>query len=563
MLAGWGGEQLHPLIPHHDHRSCFTPCERQQLISRRVLVTMVILLSLLSQSALGAQAAPSSPVPSVPHQQGPTDPQEMEAFLDPFFAEQMKQRHIPGAVFLVVKDGESFFTMGYGFAEVEKKTPVVPDTTLFRVASISKLFTATAVMQLAEQGLLNLDEDVNQYLTLFQLEATYPQPVTMAHLLTDTGGFDERVIGMAAQSEAEVVPLGPYLAAKMPPCVRPPGEVFSYSNHGMALAGYLVEVSSGVPFAQYIDEHILQPLGMQRSSFLLPSHLVPDLAVGYEYGNGTYQPLPFDYLNVAPAGALVTTATDLARFLIAHLQGGRYGETRILQEATVQEMHRQHFTHHSRLPGVAYGFFEAFRNNQRALWHNGGWRGFGSRVFLLPAQQLGFFVACNTWEYPCLPMIDDLTTQFLDHYYPMQETPAPSEPSATIHSRADRFVGSYRYVQFVRRAIRKLAALDQELRVTASDDGTLTLYYPGNFLAPTHWVAVEPLLFRRVDNNDSLAFREDDYGHITHMFMTRCSWDSTPLTNCPGMTLRHFTSASLGFARWSFSPRVLFGQLAL
>src|SRR3989454_2828814 len=299
--------------------------------------TFVLLLLLLSTPPClpqEAQTESNQPAPSVPRQQGPTDPQELEAFLDPFFAEQMEKLHIPGAVFLLVKDGEIFFTKGYGFANLEKKTPVVPDKTLFRVASISKLFTATAVMQLSEQGLLKLDDDVNKYLTLFQLEANYPQPVTVVNLLTHTGGFDDRFIGMAARSVSEVVSLGPYLAARMPPRVLPPGEVSSYSNHGMALAGYLVEVISGVPFARYIDENILQPLGMRRSSFLLPPHLAPDLAVGYIYKDDASQPVPFDYLNkVGPAGSLNATATDIAPFMIAHLQDGRYGETRILQEA--------------------------------------------------------------------------------------------------------------------------------------------------------------------------------------------------------------------------------------
>ena len=493
---------------------------------RRILALLVLLLSTLPCLAQGAQTEPNQPASSVPRQQGPTDPQELEAFLDPFFAEQMEKLHIPGAVFLLVKDGEIFFTKGYGFADLEKKTPVVPDKTLFRVASISKLFTATAVMQLSEQGLLNLDDDVNKYLTLFQLEANYPTPVTVANLLTHTGGFDERFIGMAARSASKVVPLGPYLAARMPPRVLPPGEVFSYSNHGFGLAGYLVEVISGVPFAQYIDEHILQPLGMRRSSFLLLPHLAPDLAVSYGYGNNTYQPVPFDYFNEAPASALITTATDIARFMVAHLQDGRYENTRILHEATAQDMHRQHFTHHPRLPGVAYGFFEGFGHNQRAIMHDGGWNGFGSRLFLLPEQKLGFFVACAS--YSCFPLIEKLTKQFLNRYYPVQEQPDPPQPSAAFQSRANRFTGSYRHNRYARRTLEKGATLFGQFRVTAGDDGTLTLHSPGDVLEPSRWVEVEPLLFRRVDDEGYMAFREDEKGRITHMFMGLEAFDKLP-----------------------------------
>ncbi|MFQ5892280.1 MAG: serine hydrolase domain-containing protein [Candidatus Methanofastidiosia archaeon] len=119
----------------------------------------------------------------------------------------MKELHIPGAVFILVKDGEIFFAKGYGFANLEKKTPVIPDKTLFRVGSVSKLFTTTAIMQLYEKEMLNLDDDVNKYLRNFQLEDNYPQSVTIANLLTHTGGFDERLTGMAARSPSEVLRL--------------------------------------------------------------------------------------------------------------------------------------------------------------------------------------------------------------------------------------------------------------------------------------------------------------------------------------------------------------------
>lgn len=137
---------------------------------------------------------------------GPTDPKELETFLDNFFAKQMAPLHIPSAVFVLVKDGKVFFAKGYGYADLEKKTPVIPEKTLFRVGSISKLFTATAVMQLYEKGLLSLDDDVNKYLKTFQLKDNYPRPVTFANLLTHTAGFDEQSIGMVARNESEVVP---------------------------------------------------------------------------------------------------------------------------------------------------------------------------------------------------------------------------------------------------------------------------------------------------------------------------------------------------------------------
>ena len=358
---------------------------------------------------------------------------------------------------------------------------------------------------------------MNKYLTLFQLEHNYPKPVTLANLLTHTGGFDNVGIGQVARKESAVVPLGKYLSKHMPRRVMPPGEVMSYSNHGMALAGYLVEVIAGVPFAQYIDENILKPLGMNHSSFLLPAHLAPDLAVGYELNFfHERKPVPFDYFNIGPAGALNATANDMAQFMIAHLQNGRHGDTRILQEDTAKEMHRRHFTHHPLMAGMAYGFLESVRNNQRAIWHNGGWFGFYSLLYLLPEQNLGFFLAVNNLEQGS-QLESQLIKEFMDHYYPVRENMVPPQPLADSVKRVKRFEGTYRNTRYSRHEITKFfAALAGEVRLKADSGSVLTRYDFGNS-EPTRWVEVEPLLFQRIDKKRYMAFREDAKDHITFM----------------------------------------------
>jgi CubicO group peptidase (beta-lactamase class C family) len=456
-----------------------------------------------------------------PHQKGPTDPRELEAFLDTFFAEQMEKLHVPGAVLVLVKDGEIFFAKGYGYTDPEKKTPVIPDKTIFRMGSVSKLFTATAVLQLYEQGQLNLNDDVNEYLKHLQLEENYPEPVTVASLLTHTSGLEQRGIGTAVQKKSELMPLREYLASGVLCRAMPSEEVIIYSSPGMALAGYLVEVISGVPFAQYIEENIFQPLDMRRSSFQqpLPSHLRADLAVGYRYENGTYNPYTSEYLSaITPAGDFYSTATDIAHFMIAHLQDGRYGNSRILNEATAQDMHQQHFTHHPRLRGRTYGFSEWFENNQRAIFHDGAAPGINSRLFLLPDQNLGFFVGWNSDE---LQLKFELTSQFLDHYYPVQEKPTPPQPPADFHNRASRFTGSYRSYEFSSKTIAKLSTLFEQVRVRDSGDGTLTI-------GTNRYAEVEPLLFQQVDGANCVAFREDDSDHITHLLFGTGAYKKLP-----------------------------------
>lgn len=494
-----------------------------KLIDLGFLAALVALLPLLPCWAQATAPQPDEVPVWAPAQDGPIDPQELEAFLDQFFAEQMEISHIPGAVFVLVNDGEILFAKGYGYADLESGRPIVPDETVFLPGSVGKLFTATAVMQLVEQGKLDLDEDVNEYLDDFQLPATYPEPVTVGELLTHTGGFDERLIGIGVATPEELVPLGKYLAENMPPRVMPAGDNISYCNHCYALAGYLVEKASGVPWAQYTDENILPLLDMTRSTCQQPPppDLADDLVVGYMYANGAYRPVPQGYMNIAPAGALYATATDMAQFMIAHLQKGRYGDARMLQEDTVEEMHRPGFSNHPQLPGYSYGGFSALSvNGQRVLVKGGDIGGVSSLLVLLPDENLGFFASFNAafnffaGEEPR----EELLSRFLDHYYPVPEEPVSVQLAAELGGVS----GSYRWNRYARTTIEKALAPMSLLQfhVTANDDGTFTLtsvMTPGK---EPRYAEVEPLLFQNIDGSDHIAFREDESGCITHMFMT-------------------------------------------
>jgi len=463
---------------------------------------------------------PEQPVTSTPSAAGLNDSQEFEAFVDNFFNEEMSKSHIAGGVVSVVKDGKLFFAKGYGYANLEKKIPVEADKTLFRVASISKLFTGTAAMQLYEQGLLDLDAPVNQYLTDFQLENPFPEPARVAQLMTHTDGTTRRRIGLAARTEAEMEPLGDYLAEHMPPIVWPPGELYSYSSHSTALLGYLVEQISGLPFIQYIDKNIFQPLEMRRSTFLQPPPppLTNNLAVGYQYQNGNFKPVPYLYLNIAPAAAMSTTATDMANFMIAHLLHGRYENSRILEEDTARLMHDQHFTHHPKLPGTAYSFHERLENNIRAIEHLGSLRGYSSSLTLLPDHNIGIFTATNSFS----GVHGKLVPKFFDRYFPVPKRPAPLEPLNITDEQLDRLTGTYRDLEYPRNTFAKLSAPFKHINIKKGDNGTLLISTPGLFFlgnaSKVRLVPVEPLLFQRVDDEAFTAFGEDSSGQIRFAF---------------------------------------------
>ena len=391
----------------------------------RTLTAFGLCIALILTILSAASSQTTSIKPSANQSQKAIDRKELEAFLDKFFAEQMVKFRVPGVVFVLVKDGKVFFAKGYGYADIENKKPVDPDKTLFRAYSISKSFTATAVMQLVERGQLKLDEDVNKYLKRFKIKDNFTEPVTLADLLTHRAGFtDTDVKTQLAQGEFRVLDLGEYLKKNMPPRSRPPGK-FEYSNFGAALAGLVVEEVSGEPFAKYIEKNIFKPLEMRDSTFLLPSQLqsptTSNFASSYAIENGASRKMRLDEgdFSVAPAANLLTTGTDITKFMIAHLQNGRYKDTRILSEASAKKMHEP-WLYSDAKKDFGYGFFWRTENGQRVMFHAGGYQ-FGNvnLMQLVPEHNIGFFLSfTHGGNDEKRDMRAALASQFMARYFP-------------------------------------------------------------------------------------------------------------------------------------------------
>lgn len=508
--------------------------------TRRSLAAAVLLVAgIVPAQALGQE--PDQEVPAATAAADPaaasgdlTDPAELEAFIDGVMAAHFRSRKIPAATISVVKDGELFFAKGYGFADLERRIPVEAETTLFRPGSVSKLFTWTAVMQLAERGELDLDADVNTYLEGFQIPPTYPEPITMKHLLAHAPGFEDGALGyLFVENEQGLVPLRESLAAHVPDRVRPPGTWPSYSNFGTALAGLVVENVSGMPFADYVEANIFEPLSMDRSTFRepLPADLAADMAVGYKRENGRYEAGSFEFINnFGPAGSLTSTATDMARFMIAHLQHGRFGDRRILEEATARRMHSLLHTSDPRLPGMAYGFYQSDFRGERVIGHGGDTLYFHTDLALFPEHDVGLFVSYVAnggfarWE---------LIDAFVERYF-APDAPELPEPPADFAERGRRLAGQYRFTRHNWSDIEKIMALFNVVSVAVTPENTLAV--AGLFDEPMHFVEVEPLFFRQIDGVLSLAFTEDEGGEVTHMtfsnlpFMPtyRIAWYTAP-----------------------------------
>ncbi len=438
--------------------------------------------------------------------------QQSESFFDNYFKSSLEKFHVPGVALSLVRGDTILLSKGYGLGNLDQRTVVNPARTIFRVGSVSKLLTTTAVLQLADRSKINLDEDVRPYLKNLPLKNPITYPVTWRDLLTHTDGFDSGWgIGSFARSPSQMLPLKDYISRRLPRQLHQPGQVYLYSDVGMTLAGYLVEKATGIPFAQYVEDNIFQPLKMSHSSF--GQFLNSNLATGYRYRENQYRAFEYPYINSVSAGALSTTATDMAHFAIAQLQGGIYKAQRILSDRMVEQMQSRQFTVHPLFSGSAFGFYERFWGKYRILEHGGRMSGYQSLLFLIPQEDIGFFITCNTDNYE---LLDDLVTRFLTQYFPKEEgdvRPTLQQSQTQLRELA----GTYRYNRYAHNSIEKLGAVlgeAPETNLVANPNRSLSLGQSGQ-----QWREVSPMLFQESESKRLMAFpleREPKYLFLSH-----------------------------------------------
>lgn len=442
----------------------------------------------------------------------------LEPFLDALISSQLQNRNMAGAVVAIVKDNQVLLQKGYGYADFATKRPVLADSTLFRPGSISKLFTAIAVMQLVEQGKLELDRDVNAYLD-FQILTKYSEPITLRNLLTHTGGFEETVKNLFVPSAAQMKPLHDYLVAAMPAQIFPPGKVPSYSNYGLCLAGYIVQRVSGETFEAYISEHILKPLRMNDSTFEqpLPTALAPKMSNGYSVA--TKPANDFEFVQAAPAGSLSTTAADMTRFMLAILQGGTLEGSTILKPATLQTMLSRQFELHPAMNGLGLVFFDYSTNGQRIVGHGGDTLWFHSDMYVFPDAHVGLFISYNSAGVPRPTTArSEVGRAFLDRYFPdTRPEPKAVDPATAKKDGAD-VSGVYETTRRAESTLLKIATIPGETAVKTDREGVLTVEDAKNLRGELKkWREVGPLVYREIDGPGLIAFRRDASGKVAEM----------------------------------------------
>jgi CubicO group peptidase (beta-lactamase class C family) len=467
-------------------------------------------------SADGPTPPPPISAPAGEHVLNQTD---VDAWLDGMLPAALEGAGIAGAVVTVVDDGDVVTTRGYGHSDTGatggEPVPVDPESTLFRPGSVSKLFTATAAMQLVESGDVDLDTDIGEYLD-FEVPRNFDGPITLRHLLTHTAGFEERIGGLIGSGDVSPV-LRDELAQDPPEQIYEPGTVPAYSNYGNSLVGYIVERVSGVPFEEYVERTILTPAGMTSSTFEqpLPDALRDRMSQGY--ATSADAPGPFEIVGTPPAGALTASAPDMARFMLAQL--GEPGTGSILEPETLELMHAPALDEGSlgnlaAAPRMTLGFFDESRNGHRIVGHGGDTNYFHSHLQIYPEERAGIFVSFNstgTTGYATLELREAVLHGFADRYFPADSAPAASTvDEATTMQHATIAEGSYVASRGMQSTF--LAALEgfSVTEVTARDDGRVLITPGPGSASPALYEEVEPWVWREVGGQRTIAMRVAD-----------------------------------------------------
>lgn len=485
--------------------------------------TAIVGAAFLSGAVAQTANPPVPPTPQVTQGEGVTTaatpargPQnltkeDVDAWLDGFFPYALGEGDIAGAVVTVVKDGQVLTSRGYGYADVEKRTPVNPDMTLFRPGSVSKLITWTAVMQQVEQGKIDLDADINQYLD-FEIPDFKGEPVTMRQLMTHTAGFEEQLKDLIGHDRGGVPPYDELLKRWVPKRIFAPGTTPAYSNYGTSLAGYIVERVSGEPFDDYVEQHIFAPLRMTRSSFRqpLPDNLRPLMATGYDKASG--EEIEFEIVGPAPAGSMSSTGSDMARFMIAHLNGGELGGARILSPEAARMMHISVKKYVPPLDGMALGFFETDINGRDVIAHLGDTGAFHTSLHLFLDDATGLYASFNSsGEQGAVNGVRiSLFEQFADRYFPAQpDTRRVPKDVAKQHSQmmAGNWVPSRR----AESSFLNITQLIGQAEMSVGKDGELVPPAGmGLSAAPAKWVEVEPFVWHDLNSDQRIAAVVED-----------------------------------------------------
>ena len=439
--------------------------------------------------------------------------QNVNEFIDGYFNKKMKKYNVPGAAVIIVKDNKEILKKAYGYSDLKNNKKVDADKTKFALASGSKLFTATAILQLYEQGKLNLDKNIEEYISSYKIKNPFDRPVTCRNLLTHTSGLDEASeFNSKTENVNNIKPQKYYMDTHIPVVIKEPDTLSRYSNEGYNILGYIVERVSGMSYEDYVTENILKPLNMNNTSVRVYDK---NTSKGYMYEQNSYSEFPLLYQYTSGSSGIITTAEDMKNFIIANLNNGSLDGKSILKPETIDMMHKKQFSNSENMPGMALGFERSNRNGQEIIKHEGALPGYTSTIFLMPKENLGICILTNSLS--ALPF--NFENEFLDYFYHDDV----SLISKNIDSNKDlsRYEGSYRSYDGVSvTTLMKIFGIFEDMKITDNKDGTLTLeeYTTEKEKITTTLIPKGNNEFLRTDGKGEFAFRVDNSGNVTYAF---------------------------------------------
>jgi len=494
------------------------------------------------------------------------DKQTLDAIADPLVGSWLKEKHIPGLTLAIVSCGEIKKLSGYGYADLERKIAVDPQETLFRIGSVSKTFTFTALMQLVESGQVKLDGAVNDYLKTVQLPDYDGRPILIRDLFAHRAGFEDLSAGILFLDDPkDVISLEQWVQTTMPNLVRTPGELTVYSNYGTALAGLVIEQVSGTPFDQYIDDNIFGPLKMTRSSFREPGlgmplpamnpSLAEQLSTGYTYKKGVFTPHDFIHIwQAAPAGSVSATAADMARFMLMHLGSGTLDDGTVLTPQFARKLQTRPFADGPYAPGYAFGFRTGWIKGHRTFEHGGSALYFFSTMLMIPEQHLGIFISVNGSDDSHAParIADAIARQLLSSELPINGWHSPSllDKDEAPKYNGEFFTNRRSYSKLEKifypfvatRTVRMMA--DGSLSIVGgAEQGRYLLVAPAIFADPLTGAIVK---FDYGESGQAIRF-SSEYGH--HGFERTEWWERMSLLGILLLAAVTFAVMHLGFVR--------------
>ena len=446
---------------------------------------------------------------------------DLSAYVDGLVDAGRESDGIAGVVVAIVDADGPLLLRGYGMAGSEPLRTVSPDTTLFRIASISKTFTYLLALRLVDAGRLDLEQPVNTYLPAsLRLPDDGYAPVLLRHLFSHTAGYEDSALGHLFVDRPErVLSTSDYLQRHRPARVREPGVHAVYSNYSVALLGALVAHVTGVGFDALAERELFAPLGMRTTTFGEPLRTADPRnaharfeglwSTGFQRSGGDFKPQVFEHIaQIAPAGGASSTAADMGRFMRMLLNAGQIDGVRVLSPSAHARLAGEPlFRNAPEVSGFTYGFFDSRYGDVRAIGHGGATSWFHSSMTVVPELGIGIFVSTNTDTGR--RFAQQLPGKVLERYF-ARARPS-SLPVIARDFDAARFVGSY-VAQRSNHSRAEKAFLSTTAQVSAAADRSLVVSMHGD---SSRWVPESATVFREAEGPGRIAFLVDPSGAVT------------------------------------------------